>query len=197
MRRPGSLVTRSYGASVASRPINHSAPVVSTGRPSPQYQRHHDVTPPQVDTTAFRQGWRVASRLDSLLEAGRIDREAWDCAHEWRLWAEKVTPLRQQRWDVRVDVSAVPNDAGMLLRVNAASKLREAVQALGELRIRIIEAVVVRDQSWRMLGQLMRVSDKTARDYAAEAINALADWRCGRTVALPLVLRYRNQPGSL
>lgn len=182
MRCPGSLVTRSFSASVSPRSTPHSAPVlppvVATSRPTAQFTRHHDV----VDAAAFRQGWRVCSRLDSLLEAGRIDQEAWDCAHEWRRWAETVTPLRAQRWDVRVDVSAVPNDTGMLIRTTAAtdcvtwpSPWASCVSA-----------------SWKPywcgicpsqeLGRLLRLSHKTAREWAAEDRGAGRAVRAGPPV---------------
>jgi hypothetical protein len=201
MRRPGSIVTRSFSASVASRPAPHSAPVIArvvpTSAPTAEYRTRHRVEAPQVDAGHFRQGWRVATRLDGLLEAGRIDREQWDCAQQWRRWAETVTPFRQQQWDVRVDRSPVPNDAGMLWRVTAATKLRQAAAALGELRVRLLEACVLRDRSWREIATAMRLSDKTAREYAAEAIEALADHLTGRAVAPSPVLRFRNQPGSL
>jgi hypothetical protein len=153
------------------------------------------VTAPQVDSTAFRQGWRVATRLDALLETGRINREQHDVACEWRRWAETVTPSRARPWDIRVDISAVPTDAGMLFRVHAATKLREAAAAIGELRARILEAVVLHDCSWRQLAQQLRVSDKTATQRAAEAVVALADWRCGRPVAPEPPARYRIEPG--
>jgi hypothetical protein len=96
MARPGPTVSRSYSASAATRLSPHSASVspaaVATSRPTSQFTRHHDVAPPQVDGRAFRQGWRVTTRLDGLLETGRIDREAWNCACEWRRWAETVMP---------------------------------------------------------------------------------------------------------
>jgi hypothetical protein len=98
MRRPGSLVSRSFSAASVMPSPHASAPLppaVATNQPTPAYRRHHDVEAPQVDSTAFRQGWRVCSRLDSLLEAGRIDREAWDAAHAWCRRAETVTPFRQ------------------------------------------------------------------------------------------------------
>jgi hypothetical protein len=199
MARHGPIVSRSYGASVTARPSPHSAPVlppaVPTNRPTPQFTRHHDVAAPQVDSRAFRQGWRVQTRLDSLLEAGRIDREAWDCTQEWRRWAETVTPFKAQLWDVRMDISSVPTDAGMLLRVRAATKLREAAAALGELRIRLLDACVLKDRSWRDISGLLRISDKTAQNFVVEAITALTDWRCGRPIAAAPVLRYRIEPG--
>ena len=181
MRRSG-FATRSLAATAMPRPAPApiAACVVATSAPTPQYRAHYDVVAPQVDSTTFRQGWRVATRLDALLEAGRIDQEVWDCACEWRRWAAMVTRVRVHHWDVRIDVSAVPSDAGMLFRVHAATQLREAAAAIGALRAKILEAVVLHDCSWRQLAQQLRVSDKTAAQRAAEAVVALADWRCGR-----------------
>lgn len=198
MRRPTGIVTRSFSAATV-RPSPHARaplpPPVSTNQPTASYRQHHNVEAPQVDATAFRQGWRVCSRLDSLLEAGRIDREAWDAAHAWRGWAETTAPYRAQLWDVRVQVSATPNDAGMLARVSAATKLRKATEALGELRTRVLAAVVVRDLPWTELGRLLRLSDKTAKDWTVEALEALAEHCAGRAVAPPSLPRYRIEPG--
>jgi hypothetical protein len=201
MRRPGSLVTRSFSASASPRPTPHSAlvlpPVVATNRPTPQYQRRHDVEAPAVDATAFRQGWRVTTRLDALLEAGRIDSEQHDAAHAWRRWAELIGLSHVQRWDVRPDAPCYPSDLPMLRRVQAAARLRACTEALGELRTRLLDCCVVRDLSSGEIAALLRVSDKTATSRVVEALSALADWRCGRTVAPPPVLRFRNQPGSV
>jgi hypothetical protein len=60
----------------------------------------------------------------------------------------------------------------MLSRVNAAAKLRQAAGALGPLRLKLLEAAVLQDRSWRELGQLLPASDKTAKDYCVEAIGA-------------------------
>jgi hypothetical protein len=155
------------------------------------------VQAPQVDTAAFRPGWLVQTRLLSLFESGRIDRDALDAACIWRGWAETITPTKVQRWDVRVDAPLAPNDTPALHRVRAAAKLREVAEALGPLRVAILEAVVVKDRPWVELGRLLRTSDKTARHYAAEAVTALAAWRNGQTVPPPPVVRFRNQPSSL
>jgi hypothetical protein len=200
MRRASSpIVTRSFAATCTTpRPSAPVPPrVVSTAAPTPQYRRHHDVSAPQVDSISFRQSWRVSTRLDNLLEAGRIDREAWDCAQEWRRWAELICLSHVQRWDVRPDTPCHPSDLPMLRRVEAAAKLRACAEALGELRIRLLDCCVARDLSWREIATLLRVSDKTATVWVIEALFALADWRCGRTVAPPPVIRFRNQPGSL
>lgn len=83
----------------------------------------------------------------------------------------------------------------MLTRTTAATKLREVATALGELRVRVLEAVLVRDVSWCELGRLLRLSDKAARDWAVGALEALAEHCAGRPVAAPPVLRCRNEPG--
>jgi hypothetical protein len=56
-------------------PATSTRPAVSSNAPTPIYRQHHDVAAPQVDDRAFRQGWRVSTRLDGLYETGRIDRE--------------------------------------------------------------------------------------------------------------------------
>jgi hypothetical protein len=132
-----------------------------------------------------------------LLDAGRIDRETWDCAQQWRRWAELIGLSHVQRWDVRSDAPCHPSDLPMLRRVEAATKLRACTEALGELRVRLLDCCVLRDLSWREIATLLRVSDKTATVWVVEALIALADWRNGRPVAPPPVLRFRNQPGSL
>jgi hypothetical protein len=183
----------------ARRPsaIAPARPLPTSNAPTAIYRQHHEVSAPQIDAHAFRQAWRVASRLDGLLEAERIDREQWDAALTWRRWAEMITPSRVQAWDVRVDAQLMPNDAGMLYRVQTTKKLRDVADALGAIRIKLLEWVVVRDLPWTEIGRFMRVSDKTARDRAVEALTALADFYAGRPVAPEPVIRFRNEPGRL
>ena len=107
-----------------------------------------------------------------------------------------VAPSRVQRWDIKVDLPAGPNDLGMLNRVHAAGKLHAVAEALGALRVKLLEAVLVKDLAWTEIGRLLRVSDKTARDHTVEAIATLADWLAGRAVAPQPVIRFRNQPSS-
>jgi hypothetical protein len=198
MRRPAGIVTRSYSAA-AVRPSPHvAAPAaVATAAPTPQFRQHHQVETPRVDSTAFRQGWLVATRLDQLLETGAINREAWGAARTWRRWVETTAPIRAQAWDVRVDRSLAANDTAMLHRVAAATRLRACAEALGPLRCRLLELHVTRDASWREIAARAGVSDKTARSLLIEALEALADHCAGRAVAAPPLLRFRNQPGSL
>jgi hypothetical protein len=105
-------------------------------------------------------------------------------------------PSRVQQWVIRVDMPAASaHDAGMLWRIEVATKLREAGGVLGALRVKLLEASVLHDLSWRAIATQLRCSDKTALDRVAEAVTALAHWRCGRIVPPPPVLRYRIEPG--
>ncbi len=198
MRRPVGIITRSY-TTTASRlaPASRAPlpPPVSTSAPTAELRRHHPIEAPKVDSTAFRQGWRVATRLDGLLESGAITREAWDAARQWRRWAETTAPVWSQAWNVRVDRSLTTNDSAMLHRVTAATKLRACAETLGELRIRLLELHVVRDASWREIAARAGVSDKTGKGMVIEALEALADHCSDRAVAAVPVLRFRNEPG--
>lgn len=201
MRRSAGIVTRSFAGATAVRPSPQGHPPVlpgvATNQPTAAFRRHHDVAAPLVDATAFRQGWRICTRLDSLLESGRVSREVWDAAHVWRRWAEKVPAFGRQSWDVRVSASRGPGDGGVLHRVDAATRLRETTAALGELRVRILGILLVSDSSWAALGRSLRLSDTASKDWAVEALEALADHLAGRPVAPAPYLRFRNQPGSL
>jgi DNA-directed RNA polymerase specialized sigma24 family protein len=204
MRRGGPVVTRSFSATTA-RPTPHSAPpspplpppAVSTSRPTAEFRQHHRVEAPQVDSTAFRQGWRVATRLDGLLDARLIDRGQHGAACRWRTWAEKAAPLPAQAWDVRVDRSPVPNDTAALLRVQTAANLRAVAEALGPLRVRLLTMCVAEDRSWREIGDRLGMDGKTAKDWCAAAVVALAACLAGEPVPESPQLRFRNQPSSL
>jgi hypothetical protein len=170
-------------------------PAVATNRPTPQYQRHHDVTAPQIDGRAFQPAWRVSARLDQLLASGKIEPDQHEAACKWRRWTEQTAPLRAQPWDIRVDHPVTANDAAMLHRITAAARLRACAAALGELRTRLLHCCLIDDRSWRDIAGLLRCIDKTARDRLIEAIAALADHLAGRAVAAPPVIRYRIEPG--
>jgi len=67
---------------LSTRPLPSLPPL--SNAPSPEYRQHHDVEAPRVDTaTCFRPGWRVHSRLASLAESGRIERDQLDAAVTW------------------------------------------------------------------------------------------------------------------
>ena len=191
MSRSG-RITRSFTASTSAP----RAPLPPSSAPTAAFRAHHDVAPPRIDGAAFHPGWSVQTRLLSLHAAGKIDREALDAALAWRAWAEITSPTRAQSWQVRVDISPGPRDADATRRVAAAARLRAAAAALGALRVAILEAVVLRDVSWAQLGRLLHLSDKSAREYAGEAVAALAAWRAGDPVPPAPIPRLRVQPGA-
>lgn len=195
MRRPGQVVTRSFAAGSRPGPLRPAAaPPVPTGRPTPEFQRHHDVDAPRIDGGAFGPGWRVESRLYALFDAGRIDRQQLDAATLWGRWAERTAPACTQRWTPRLDPPLYPTASDMPLRVDAAAALRRVAETLGPLRVRILEAVIVRDLSWRELGRLLRCHYETAQGRAIEAIVALGLCFDDERVPPP-PLRYRIEPG--
>jgi hypothetical protein len=199
MRRSG-VITRLFSATaVRPAPASPSVPspsVIATNRPTPHFTSHHDVAAPRVDSTAFRQGWRVQTRLDGLLESGKIDRDGYDAACRWRAWAETVTARPTQPWSPRVDLSTGPGDGGMVHRVHCTGRLRAAADELGPIRFRLLTLCVLEDRSWREIAAAFHLSDKTVVAWTAEAVIALADHLAGRPVPPPPVLRPRVQPGS-
>lgn len=82
MRRSVGIITRGFSASVASRPNRARDAIPPPEQADLQQIISTNMTSPtrKSTSTAFRQGWRFTRRLDGLLEAGRIDREAWENA---------------------------------------------------------------------------------------------------------------------
>jgi DNA-directed RNA polymerase specialized sigma24 family protein len=202
MRRPSGLVERRFvgaispASRVQSKVPFGAPPPGATSSPTPQFRRHHDVEIPKVDQAAFRQGWRVRTRLNWLLETGKITDEAWDIARVWHRWCAVIGRVRVQEWTERVDVSLSGYDPH-LSRVTAATKLREATGALGQRRILCLELTVLDDLAWAQVAYRLGVSEKTAMLRVAEALEALADWRAGRVIKPAPVERYRNEPRRL
>lgn len=68
----------------------------------------------------------------------------------------------------------------MLRRVEAAARLRACTEALGELRVRLLDCCVVRGPSWREIAALLRVSDKTATSWV---VRRCPPWPIGAAAA--------------
>jgi hypothetical protein len=173
-----------------------ASPLPPSNAPSAAYRQHHDVEAPQVDTTQFRQGWRVHSRLTGLAESGRIDREQLEATVTWGNWAERVATPGTSPWRIRVDGGGQGGGTFADRQIDAAARLRESTAALGISRITLLGACVVEDMSWRRLGQRLGVAGDTARERVVEAIQALALWLAGEPVPPAPVVRFRNQPSS-
>jgi hypothetical protein len=103
MRRPASIVSRSFSAANVSRPQTNGAsvlPPVLTARPATEFGQYHSVTPQQVDSALFRSRLARLHRSRQPVESDRIDCEAWDCVRGWRgeerrnAVGEGITPAR-------------------------------------------------------------------------------------------------------
>jgi len=222
MQRPTGTVSRSFAATTPARPpaapqralaapatrsLSMSAPA-SPSRPlaaappppsnvpSVELRRHHGVETPQVDAVHFRPGWRVHSRLASLAEAGRIDREQLEAAASWGRWAERTGKPRTSAWRIRVDGGSPCNTSLTDRQMDAAGRLRTSLTALGAARCALLHACVVEDQSFRQLGKRLGVAGETAKELVTEAIVALALWLAGEPVPPAPAVRFRNQPRS-
>jgi hypothetical protein len=145
-----------------------------SGKPSPEFQRHHAVAAPRVDSTAFRQGWRVNSRLLQLHAAGKITPGELQAAIDAHRAMARVLGLRgmalQPRvdggWRGGVDLSASKHDA--------AERLRLARAALGQQRMILLQLCVVEDLPWQAIARRLGCSHRTAMARTIEAIQALA-----------------------
>lgn len=170
-------------------------------QPLPQFQLHHDVRAPQVDARSFRQGWRVHTRLDGLLDDRLIEpchwqaactyRTAWDrtlaVPGAWAAWAASRTS--GGTGDAHSRLAALVRIQGVLRWVEEAMEARE---------VTLCRLCVVEDRSWRSIGGLLHISHHTARRWAASAIVVLAARmeapRVGPSRS-PHVLRSNNLAG--
>lgn len=148
-----------------------------TAQPSPEFRRHHDVEAPRVDATAFRQGWRVSTRLDQLRDAGAIDAVAWTAGIAFRAdWERVYGRSRGGR------LAGLPGGGGstdvehnrQIDRLAAFDRLRGVEARLGRVWTRVLEHCVVHDASWAGIGRLFGVDPHTARRWVASALQCLA-----------------------
>jgi hypothetical protein len=155
----------------------------------------HAIEPPRIDSATFRPGWLRQTRIDVLLTQGAITRDAHDAACRFRGWCEAVGAIGAHAWDAAVDCARNTSDAAAIARVTQARKLREVAAAIGEVRVRIIIALVVDEASFRQIAAALSVDDHTGKARAIDAIEALADFLAGRQVAPAPITRTRIAPG--
>jgi hypothetical protein len=143
-------------------------------KPSPFYLAHHDVEDPRVDERAFRQGWRVRTRLDQLLADARITRCEWQAASEYRdAWVRALAIGRVG--ELRFIAAAGrgnPHDR-LLNLVGAIDRLRIVDAAIGDLATSLVVACVVEDLSWAAIARQCHRNPETVRDWTVVAIRAL------------------------
>lgn len=145
-----------------------------TAQPTPEFRRRHDVEPPRVDHRAFRQGWRVRTRLDQLLADGRITRAEWQAAAEYReTWAvaRALAGIEPGMFRIAGGGSA---DAATIARLAAVTRLRVVEDRLGSLAARLLLACLVHDLAWAALARHCQRNPETVRDWTVLAIKGLA-----------------------
>jgi hypothetical protein len=152
--------------------------VVLSNTPSRAYRRHHAVEAPRVDARAFRQGWRVSTRLDRLLAAGLIDGGVWQAAADYRAAWEAALELRSGIDAGRMTGNGGDREAAMLARMSHASRLRRVDGQLGLLASWLVFACVIEDQSWHRMGRRLGVRNTTAQSWTIAALRRMtALWR--------------------
>lgn len=141
--------------------------------PSAEFRAHHDVAAPRVDADAFRQGWRVTTRLDGLLADGLITAAGYGAALRWRRdWELAFGSAPARAYD---GPRAAPGPSGgPIPRLAALGRLRAAESALGGFATGILIGLVARDMAWRRLAAGLGCEPATARRWAVVMIEGLA-----------------------
>ena len=173
-----------------TRPPKPPPPAPHPGvQPSPEFRRHHDVDPPQVDATAFRQGWQVRTRLDALLAADRITAEEWQAADAYRrTWAVARELATVEPGTLRIAGGSSPDNRVVSL-LDAVTRLRVVEALVGGLRARLLLACLVHDLPWAETARYLRRDPETVRDWTVAAIHALSrawETATGRRATDPL-----------
>jgi hypothetical protein len=146
--------------------------------PTPHRARHAvAIEAPQVDALAFRQGWRVASRLDLLHRDGRLTAGQWQAAVEYRAaWEgarlEAAATMRLIRGG-----GGGAGDGGharLLAGIGTVARLRAVESAIGDWRADLCRACIVHDVPWVALARHLHHDRETVRDWTVGAIRALA-----------------------
>jgi hypothetical protein len=150
--------------------------LITSNAPTVSYARHHDVDPPRVDASTFRQGWRIRSRLDALHIAGLISAGEYQIGQEFRGACDRVRGVGLGNApDIRTGGSGRPDGAhgAMLSAIATAARLRVVDDQLGPLFSLLCVQCCVHDVSWAHLGRAIHVDPKTARSYAVMALHRL------------------------
>jgi hypothetical protein len=149
------------------------APVISNAPSEDRTRQAEAIEPPRVDARAFRQGWRVRTRLGVLFDDNFIPHSVYQAACEYRDCCLRLSASPPGPGIERTSGGADPHDR-LIGLIDAASKVRAADRALGPDLVKLVRAVVVLDRSWRDLGRWLGIDRETARRAAVLALHALA-----------------------
>ena len=143
--------------------------------PGPARVQHvEELEVPRVDATAFRQGWRVRTRLDRLRADGRISAGTWQAADEYRDAWDRV--LAQGGWSEpgRVGGSGSDPHHRLVSLLTTLTRLRAVEEAIGRLASDLCRACAVQDRSWAWIARAYHRNPETVRDWTADALQLLA-----------------------
>jgi hypothetical protein len=128
-----------------------------SARPSPFLEQHHIVEPPAINSSEFRQAWRIKTRLSQLLLAGAITIREAEIAFWYRQACERAlgnlasnmgrfdTPGRAPYGGRRQEPTA--------RALEAAGYVRHVRAALGPRVSGLIDDCVCNDFSWLAIGK--------------------------------------------
>lgn len=143
-------------------------------KPTPEFERHHEVDAPRVDGRAFRTAFRVRTRLDSLLAAERITPGEWQASVEFRASSAIARGLSgPPAFLARVPGSPDP-DGGAVARLSAGLKVSLVEATIGTLATALVTACVIEDLPWAAVARICHRNPETVRDWTVHAIRALA-----------------------
>jgi hypothetical protein len=149
--------------------------VVSNAPTARRAQHVAGIEAPQVDALAFRQGWRVASRLDVLHRTGRLTRGQWLAAVEYReAWERARLEASTTMRLLRGGGGDSDSHARLLAGIGTMAKLRAIEDALGQWRADLCRACIVHDLPWAELARRLHHDRETVRNWTVLAIVALA-----------------------
>ena len=151
---------------------------MTSNAPSAEFRQHHQVIEPEISNRRYHPAWRVRSRLDRLVLAGDIDRAMWLAALAYR-----ELHARAHRGSLQAGtIDGTGRDgyrAGSRLersesQLDALKRLAAFRQALGEIAIALIEALIIEDLSWRALSRRFKRDPRTTRSWTLVTLRGLA-----------------------
>ena len=146
-------------------------------KPTAEFEQHHEVEAPRVDQYAFRQAWRVRTRLDRLLLESAISPEEYMAAVRFRItWQRAFVNLWPPPIDRGMGVQPATYtraDLALARRFEALAQMRELRRLLGDVIIDLVELCTIEDLSWAALGRRLKVDPKTARAWTITALKSL------------------------
>jgi len=145
-----------------------------TAKPVPAFLQHVEgVEEPRVDATAFRQGWRITSRLDGLLAAGFITRSVWQSATDYRdAWDASValSAPRSRSGGSTGSATSTSRERAIIATLAKLDRLAWVERRLDPVALWLVIACVVEDRSWHAIGLALGCRNVTAELRTARAL---------------------------